>query len=211
MRPNKSFFAAAIAAAAVAVSAPAFAGNLIDNGDFSQPFTDGFAAHLDNGSFGWSNASESTYEIGYSMIYGMPCADFGCQNLEVNGDNLGDVSQTVSGLTVGDDYQVSFLYGGRTGGGPEGIDFLLNGVQEGGAITGSFGVWTPYTFLFTATGTTETVEFQALNLGGAPSVGNEITEVSLGLPEPASWALMIAGFGLAGVGLRRRRATACAA
>jgi hypothetical protein len=27
-----------------------------------------------------------------------------------------------------------------------------------------------------------------------------------GIPEPASWALMIAGFGLAGAGLRRRRA-----
>ena len=30
--------------------------------------------------------------------------------------------------------------------------------------------------------------------------------VSAGVPEPASWALMIAGFGLAGAGLRRRRA-----
>ena len=28
-----------------------------------------------------------------------------------------------------------------------------------------------------------------------------------GVPEPASWALMIAGFGLAGAALRRRRAT----
>lgn len=29
-----------------------------------------------------------------------------------------------------------------------------------------------------------------------------------GVPEPATWALMIAGFGLAGAGLRRRRVTA---
>jgi len=29
-----------------------------------------------------------------------------------------------------------------------------------------------------------------------------------GVPEPASWALMIAGFGLAGATLRRRLATA---
>ncbi|THD61667.1 MAG: PEP-CTERM sorting domain-containing protein [Phenylobacterium sp.] len=29
-----------------------------------------------------------------------------------------------------------------------------------------------------------------------------------GVPEPASWALMIAGFGLAGAGLRRRRGRA---
>lgn len=31
---------------------------------------------------------------------------------------------------------------------------------------------------------------------------------SAGVPEPATWALMIAGFGLAGVGLRRRTAVA---
>jgi hypothetical protein len=31
-----------------------------------------------------------------------------------------------------------------------------------------------------------------------------------GVPEPATWALMLSGFGLAGAGLRRRRATPCA-
>jgi hypothetical protein len=36
-------------------------------------------------------------------------------------------------------------------------------------------------------------------------VANDITTTALGVPEPATWALMIAGFGLAGAGLRRRR------
>ena len=45
----------------------------------------------------------------------------------------------------------------------------------------------------------------ANNLGG---VSFRITAVSV--PEPATWAMMIAGFGLVGLGLRRRRALAVA-
>jgi microcystin-dependent protein len=37
---------------------------------------------------------------------------------------------------------------------------------------------------------------------------HSLADVSPGVPEPASWALMIGGFGLAGVALRRRRAAA---
>ena len=45
---------------------------------------------------------------------------------------------------------------------------------------------------------------------------NELTHAALGgtggaVPEPASWALMIGGFGMAGAALRRRRAVAVAA
>ena len=39
-------------------------------------------------------------------------------------------------------------------------------------------------------------------------VDNRFTPPAGGVPEPASWALMIAGFGLAGAALRRRRAAA---
>ena len=54
------------------------------------------------------------------------------------------------------------------------------------------------------TGGSHTIEFQQLN--GATWVF--VSEVSFagGVPEPASWAMLITGFGLAGTALRRRRA-----
>ena len=67
-------------------------------------------------------------------------------------------------------------------------------------------------------GTVGTVTLAGLNLVGsshtiefdqAPGTWTFVSEVSFsgaaGVPEPASWALMISGFGLAGTALRRRR------
>ena len=64
-------------------------------------------------------------EVGYSPIYGLSCVNAACQNLEVNGNTFGDDYQTVTGLTVGDTYTLSYLYGGRTSGGPDTLDVIL--------------------------------------------------------------------------------------
>jgi hypothetical protein len=44
-----------------------------------------------------------------------------------------------------------------------------------------------------------------LNIHTTFRTGGEIRGFLAAVPEPSSWALMIAGFGLAGAGLRRRR------
>ncbi|OYW83985.1 MAG: hypothetical protein B7Z20_11720 [Sphingobium sp. 32-64-5] len=63
--------------------------------------------------------------------------------------------------------------------------------------------WTKYTIAFD--GVAQSLElaggaayFDNVSLGASGSVG--------GVPEPASWALLIAGFGLTGAAMRRRRA-----
>jgi len=49
-------------------------------------------------------------------------------------------------------------------------------------------------------------------LNGAPgTVQGEFKMISGGVPEPATWAMMITGFGLVGATLRRRRAVSAAA
>ena len=214
MKPQLITLAAAVAACALAGSTSALAGpmaghpNLIIDGDFSSPNTGGSVFHPANGAVGWTNESEGTIEVGSSPIYGLPCISNGCQNLEVNDSVLGDVVQTVSGLKAGETYDVSFDYGGRNVGGPQAMDFLINGVQFGSTLTsdGVHSFWTPLGFRFTApTSGLATVEFLSLNAGGNPCCGNEITNVALSVPEPATWAMMLVGFGGLGVAMRSRR------
>ncbi len=47
--------------------------------------------------------------------------------------------------------------------------------------------------------------------GGGAWLGGNFILASVGVPEPATWALMIGGFGLAGAMLRRRRSSSVAA
>jgi hypothetical protein len=192
-----------IAATALAGAAHA---SLIVNGDFTSP-----NVHGGYGSFatipGWVSDSSDTLEVGASPIYGLSCETAGCQNLEVNANAIDTVSQTVTGLTVGDTYDLSWDYGGRNAGGPQQLDVSFGGASVG--VNTSNGVdafWTPNSVDIVATASTETLTFESINVGGAPSYGNELTGVSLTtVPEPAAWALLLLGFAGLGGALRARR------
>jgi len=89
---------------------------------------------------------------------------------------------------------------------PDGSDLCLNA----GGDFGGGGRGCPHNLIFIGDGGASNFGF---NFGGA----NGITFTAEagaggngGVPEPASWALMIAGFGLAGAALRRRTAQAAA-
>jgi hypothetical protein len=196
---------AAVVAAAFVASSSAFASvNLIENGDFSSPSVGsgwGQWASID----GWSSANDAV-EVGNSAIYGLSCANASCQNLEVNANTFGDVYQIVSGLTVGETYTLSYLYGGRSGGGTQDLAVYFGGALLG-VDTGSIGEWTSYTYTFTATSTSEKLAFVSQVTDGLPSYGNEVANVSLSaVPELSTWAMMGVGFaGLAFAGYRTRR------
>lgn len=92
---------------------------------------------------------------------------------------------------------------------PGQFNFAANNISTGETIAGSFA------FDLTALGPTAFVGFTG-STGGAVSIQQvrefEFTPgeiVGPGVPEPATWAMMIIGFGSAGMVLRRRRA-ACA-
>jgi hypothetical protein len=118
-----------------------------------------------------------------------------------------------------DEYEAGFLFGN--------IPTTINNVTVDGQNDGSFnettGIdlfgtgspiprtdpWTNHTISFTATNAGSVqIDLRSYSVDG---IGPLLDNVSLdvtggGVPEPASWALMIAGFGLAGGALRRRRA-----
>jgi len=201
MQLSARLFATVIGATALAGAAHAA---VIVNGDFNNPNVGG-----GYGQFatipGWFDTSD-TLEVGASTVYGLSCETAGCQNLEVNSNTFDTVSQTVTGLTAGDTYFLSWDYGGRNGGGAQQLDVSFGGTQVATDTSdGVNAVWTPNRVAIVATGSTETLTFQSINVGGTPSYGNELTGVSISVPEPAAWALMILGFAGLGGALRARR------
>jgi hypothetical protein len=179
--------------------------DLITNGNFATPGVNG-GFNIYSSVPGWTDSADGI-EIDNSQVLGLTCHDADCQSAEVNGNTFDTITQSVTGLVVGNSYMLSWAYGDRSGSGAQQLKVLfgntLIGVDRG---TGA-GTWTSNAVLITATSTTETLAFQAINVGGNPSVGNEIDDVSLvnttPVPEPGTFVLLAVG--LVGLGFARFR------
>ena len=133
----------------------------------------------------------------------------------------GALSQLLSGLTVGKKYDVSFYWAAtqlsnRSGETTERLDVSFGGTTQSTAtITNpsqGFSGWQGETFSFIAGAATQTLSFLSVGTPtGLPPMavldGVSVTAV----PEPATWALMLAGFGMVGFAVRRRRIAVVAA
>ena len=137
----------------------------------------------------------------------------------VYGD-IGTVSIALTGLTAGTSYTTSFYAAQRANN--FGNTPLI--VSFNGTLLGSFAAPSRDFTLFTASNFLATGSTGTLTFAGAPSVtgdddvifdlvevtavtGEPPAPVSGAVPEPATWAMMIGGFGLIGGTMRRRRAT----
>jgi PEP-CTERM motif len=191
--------------------------DLIVNGSFEAPVVAPGYGIFANGSVpGWTSNNNETEIGGTTTNYGLPNYA-GIQNLELNGNTYDTISQTVTGLTPGTTYVLTFAYGDRPGSGFNEANILFGGVQiasESSATTAP-GTWTPVTLYVTATSTSEVLSFAAVDTSGSggtnPSLGNEIDAVTLNavVPEPSTMTIFgLGAFGFMAYGWCRRKLAA---
>ena len=207
----KKFVAAILATAAFTGSASAAT---IVNGSFEDSSVNpggGFAT-LSGGSTaitGWTVGANSIDYIG-----GYWTAQDGTRSLDLSGNQgPSSIAQTITDLVNGQAYRVSYWVSKN----PDGGDATRTGTVTLGNTTGTFSfsannnranmLWEQHFFDFVANGTSGTLSFGSDTSGGC-CFGPALDNVSIAaIPEPATWAMMIAGIGLVGATMRRRRTT----
>lgn len=148
-------------------------------------------------------------------IGGLWQAAQGSRSLDMVGDRLGTIAQTFD-TVVGSIYRVDFSLSSNVANGQgqkilkviAGNEFDEFTYTPTGSNTFSNMNWAGNTFSFTADANTTTLSFQAINgecCYGAALDNVSVTLVTAPIPEPETYAMMLAGLGLLGVMTRRRK------
>ena len=204
---------------AFVLAAPASAA-ILNNGDFEQPGGAVRDMLVPGYMPGWTYDNHGTafdiYEAtgfdGIAAADGTHYISFGH-----NGTYGGEISQTFA-TTPGGVYTVTYSVAEQQGDDSSQVmrAIVQNGIQtlsqDNGGLNLGFLAGAPITF--TALGTSATLSFlDATPAGGGGPSNLALDAISVsgpqatgpGVPEPATWALMLLGFGLVGATARSRR------
>jgi len=216
--------AAAGAMALLAAPASALASELVTNGSFEKaPSGNSILPGGDSSISGWTTINEGV-EWFTGGTYGTGPAHDGDSMVDLawytsSGTPGGGIKQTFA-TTPGGTYRLSFYginanFAGRDGTGV--VNALIDGnplasfsVVRVAPTWGSISDWQYFSKSFVAAGASTTLSFTNTQNAYEHFAVIDSVSVTGGVPEPATWALMIGGFGLTGAALRRRR-TAVAA
>jgi hypothetical protein len=204
-------FAVGLACAGAANAAT----NLVANGGFEAPSEVGQDyVNFSSAFTGWNVPVNNVDIVTYAGAYGegAPAGGGGAQFLDLVGfGSTGAISQDLN-LVAGKTYNFSFDYANNAFSTPSAsADVTLDGVLltaiSHNTSTTTNGDWTHYSGTFVA-GASGPYDLAFTTTAGGGSGGIFLDNVSISaVPEPATWALMLAGFGGLGAALRRRRQT----
>ena len=206
-------------ALAIGLAVPAHAVTLVNGGFEGEPNSYDLLPGGSNAITGWMTTNEGVEWFKPVQEYNLGPAKDGVSIIDLawytsNGTPGGGIQQTFA-TKPGAKYTVTFYgmnstYAGRDGTGI--VDVLINGNPlssvniNRNAVTWTLADWQKFTLPFTATTALTTLEFQ--NHQNAFQHFAFIDAVSVSVPEPATWALMILGLGMVGAGMRQRRKVA---
>ena len=228
------FLCGVAAIALLSAAAPAAAAGLI-NGSFEQPATvTTIALHAANpaqASFitGWTvvdTTADGDDDVQYFNnsafgAVGVVGTD-GAYLLDLTGDTGRGkgVASDLIGVSSGTAYRVGFDVGaffvaGYGSFGDATVDLLVNDVLAGSftntmSLSSAGSDWQRFTYDFVASGPTAKLTFLSSTALTSSNLGVGLDNVTFdtvggGVPEPATWAMMILGFGMAGAAARARR------
>lgn len=198
---------AAALAVGVSLSAQAASALTIVNGGFEDGPNPGVFSTKFNGDTSITGWEVGGHSIDYIGSYWQPSE--GERSIDLSGNAKGSIFQWLNGLTVGNSYTIFFdLAGNPDGGASTKVAAASDGGTQasvyffplGGATKQNMN-WKTESFTFTAFDTSVKLSFSAT---ADDAYGPAIDNVRA-VPEPATWALMILGFGGAGAMLRKRR------
>jgi PEP-CTERM motif len=141
--------------------------------------------------------------------------------LDGSSDIRARLNQTINGLTAGRTYTVGFYWAAAQQAGffgPTTEQFVVSlGNQAQSTAVWSnpeagFSGWFREDFSFTAQSGSEVLSFLAVGTptGQPPFLLLDGVSLQAAVPEPATWAMLIVGFGLVGTMARRRKAAVAA-
>ena len=141
----------------------------------------------------------------------------GSNSIDLNGNDQGEISQTFSGLSAGTQYIVSFFISGNPDNGlgtktatltlgtsTNPVSYTLSALNSTSTMD-----WKPVSYSFVADGSGSALLSLQSTTPGAYGLAVDGFSISAA-PEPATWGMMILGFGIAGTAVRRRRSATIA-
>lgn len=187
--------------------------NLITNGGFESNganFTDGGYVTFAAGSSyltGWTIGGDSV-----DLIHSYWRASQGQFSLDLSGEYDGAISQTFA-TVIGQKYLVSFDMAGNPDDTSDPIKYLQVGLSQQPLYTfdtsernhDNMG-WRTKSFVFQAVATQSTLHFAGVQDSAAGVALDNISVTAV--PEPETFAMLLAGLGLVGVAARRKRQAA---